>query len=53
MSENDKKEDPERNEGTFDIYHFFSRWDILAAAAFIIILLLLTVYFVFLQPSAA
>ncbi|MFN3827975.1 MAG: hypothetical protein ACK4NR_10175 [Micavibrio sp.] len=53
MSDKEEKENHADKEGTFDIYHFFSRWDILAAAAFIVLLLLLLAYFVFIKPSVA
>ncbi|HPF78990.1 MAG TPA: hypothetical protein PLF01_06815 [Alphaproteobacteria bacterium] len=44
--------EPEKSEGTFDIYHFFSRKDIIIAAILIIALL---IYFVvrYLAPAAA
>lgn len=31
---------------TFDMYHFFSRWDMMLAAAIIVLLILATLYFV-------
>ena len=43
---NDHREVPEDEKKTFDIYHFFSRWDMMLAAAVIIILLVVTLYFV-------
>ena len=49
MSEPDKKPDNDNQEDglhTFDMYHLFSRWDLLLVLLFIIVVLLLTLYFV-------
>lgn len=41
----DKKD--EKDEGvTFDMYHLFSRWDLVLVMGFIIVVLLITLYFV-------
>lgn len=32
---------------TFDMYHFFSRWDMMLAAAVIVLLMLFTLYYLF------
>lgn len=41
--ENSKSPDEKK---TFDMYHFFSRWDMVLAAVVIILLMLATLYFV-------
>mgnify|MGYP001823811735 CR=1 FL=1 len=48
-----KPEKKEKDEGvTFDMYHLFSRWDLVLVLAFIIAVLLITLYFVMFQPAA-
>ena len=37
---------------TFDMYHFFSRWDMMLAGGAILLLLLFTLYYVFLPKMA-
>lgn len=47
MSKKEKKD-----EGvTFDMYHLFSRWDLILVLAFIIAALLITLYFVLFAPQ--
>lgn len=41
----DHQEQTEDEKKTFDIYHFFSRWDMLLAAAVIILLIIAGLYF--------
>ncbi|MCB1532642.1 MAG: hypothetical protein KDJ35_07220 [Alphaproteobacteria bacterium] len=42
-----KKKTDKKDEGvTFDMYHLFSRWDLVLVLAFIIAVLLVTLYFV-------
>lgn len=41
----DHHEQSEDEKKTFDIYHFFSRWDMLLAAAVIILLIIAGLYF--------
>jgi hypothetical protein len=59
MSEDQKKPD-DKNETdkehevlrTFDMYHFFSRKDVLLAIAFIVIMLIIIVFKTLLAPQA-
>ncbi len=47
----DKK--PKDDNKTFDMYHIFSRWDLLLAIAFIVGLLIYILYLVFSKSGVA
>ena len=51
-----ENEQPEENEHqvlkTFDMYHFFSRKDVLLAIAFIVIMLIIVIYKTVFAPEA-
>lgn len=49
---NDNKKSGAKD-GGFDMYHFFSRWDVLLFAGFILLLLIVAVVKIFFSPQAA
>lgn len=53
-SENKEVDKPEEDTGveTFDMYHVFSRWDLILAIVTIVGLLLAVLYFTFLSDNA-
>lgn len=49
MNDKKSKDTEDTNEDglhTFDMYHLFSRWDLVLVLVFIIVVLLVTLYFV-------
>ncbi len=45
--------DPKDDNKTFDMYHIFSRWDLMLAVAFIVGLLVYILYLVFSKAPVA
>lgn len=58
MNENDNKPDNDEEKEhevlkTFDMYHFFSRKDVLLAIAFVVIMLIVVLFKTLFAPEAA